>query len=493
MTDPVNDIIKFAAECSKDPYAWAMGAYSWGQGALEQHDGPREWQADELKTIRNHLSHPETRFQPLRIAVASGHGVGKSSLIGMITNWAMSTCEDCKVVVTANTENQLQTKTSPEIGKWSRLSITADWFDVQSTSIAAKDKDHSREWRVNLVPWSKHNTEAFAGLHNEGKRIVLIFDEASAIDEKVWEVAQGALTDENTEIIWIAFGNPTRNVGSFRECFGKFSHRWIHRKIDSRTVPGTNKAQIEQWKQDYGEDSDFFRVRVRGEFPSASANALLGPDEIDAAMARVYPMNSQDHAATILGVDVARQGDDMSAICRRKGMAVFPIRSMRIPDTMLIAAQVGQEIDAHQADATFVDETGGYGAGVVDALRQLRRTPIGVQFAGKPSDIRYFNKRSEMYFLLAEWVKSGGALPKDDELKEELCATEYTFQGDKFRLISKDDIKQLIGRSPDKADAVALTFAFPVQPKADLFNNRPSSRADVVLGHDPFGKSSRFS
>ena len=140
--------------------------------------------------------------------------------------------------------------------------------------MAARDKDHAKTWRADFVPWSEHNTEAFAGLHNKGKRIVLIFDEASAIADKVWEVAEGALTDEGTEIIWIAFGNPTRNVGRFRECFRRFKHPVEGRQIDSRTVEGTNKEQIAKWAADYGEDSDFFKVRVRGMFPVDERSAV---------------------------------------------------------------------------------------------------------------------------------------------------------------------------------------------------------------------------
>jgi hypothetical protein len=140
------------------------------------------------------------------------------------------------------------------------------------------------------------------------------------------------------------------------------------------------------------------------------------------------------------------------------------MREMRIPDTMLVASQVAQEINKNQADAIFVDGSGGYGAGVIDALRQTGYTPTEVQFAGKALDIRYFNKRSEMWFEMVNWIKAGGAIPDDKDLIEELCAATYTYQGDKFRLCAKDDIKEIIGRSPDKADALALTFAYPVAP-----------------------------
>src|SRR5690606_25581290 len=127
--------VKLAADCQYDPDRWAKAAWDWGTGALADYDGPREWQSDINQIIRDHLSNPETRFQPLQIAVASGHGIGKSAEMGMLSNWAMSCRDDARIVTTANTEGQLRTKTAPEIGKWFRTSITAGWFDVQAMSI----------------------------------------------------------------------------------------------------------------------------------------------------------------------------------------------------------------------------------------------------------------------------------------------------------------------------------------------------------------------
>jgi hypothetical protein len=158
---------------------------------------------------------------------------------------------------------------------------------------------------------------------------------------------------------------------------------------------------------------------------------------------------------------------------------------LRIPDTMLVAQQVGLSMDKWKPDAVFVDSTGGYGVGVVDALRQINKSPIEVYFSGRALDPRYFNKRSEMWFEMAKWVKDGGALPRDQELAEELIAATYTFQGDKFRLGDKDDIKDLIGRSPDKADALALTFAYPVTPS--LAHIHPSfDQRGAKVEYDPF-------
>lgn len=464
--DPQTELVEYVAQFNHDPLGFVLFAFDWGQGELAAFEGPDEWQTDILNSIGERLAQGQiTTTEAVQTAVASGHGIGKSALVSWIILWAMSTQEDTKGVVTANTENQLKTKTWAELAKWYRLCITRHWFKFEATALFSIDRDHEKTWRIDMVPWSERNTEAFAGLHNKGKRILLIFDEASAIHDLIWEVSEGALTDSDTEILWCCFGNPTQNIGRFRECFGKFKHRWVSRQIDSRTVKMTNKVQLQKWVDDYGEDSDFVRVRVRGVFPSSSSNALIGPEEVEAAMARTYKDNEFDFAATIYGVDIARQGDDSSVVIKRQGKTAFKPKQMRIPDTMLVAQQVSIMWGEDNPDAVFVDSTGGYGVGVVDALRQVGRDPIEVYFSGKSNDPRYFNKRSEMYFEMAKWIKAGGALPDDKELAEELCAATYSYQGDKFRLDDKDDIKKTIGRSPDIADALALTFAQPVVKK----------------------------
>lgn len=473
------DLINYISGFQLEPLKYVLAAFPWGRGELAGFDGPEDWQRDTLNMIGDALKDGKiSGEEAIQIAVASGHGIGKSALVAWIILWALSTYEDTKGVVTANTENQLKLKTWAELAKWHRMAINSHWFECTATSIYSRDKEHERTWRIDMVPWSERNTEAFAGLHNKGKRIVLIFDEASAIPDSIWEVSEGALTDSDTEIIWCCFGNPTRNIGRFRECFGKFKHRWNHRQIDSREVRITNKTQIAKWIEDYGDDSDFVRVRVKGTFPRVSSDALFGPDEIEEAMARSYKPGSFDYAPVILGGDVARQGDDSSALARRQSLVVFPIKMYRVPDTVLVGAQFSMEMDTHHADACFVDTTGGYGVGVVDSMRQTGHDPIEVYFNGAAMDKRYFNKRAEMYFELSKWIKAGGALPYDPELKEELLAITYMFQGDKFRLCDKDDVKELIGRSPDRADAVVLTFAFPVIKKSALPSAQSSREYD---------------
>ncbi|MBR0568374.1 terminase [Azoarcus sp. L1K30] len=473
-----------AAECSHDPLSWARMAYDWGVGELEKHLGPRAWQREMLAEIRDHLQNPETRHQPLMIARASGHGIGKSAGIGMVVNWALSTCEDTKVVITANTDTQLRTKTAPEVGKWQRLSITSHWFDVQSTSISSRDKAHTKTWRADLVPWSEHNTEAFAGLHNEGKRIVLIFDEASSISDKVWEVAEGALTDEGTEIIWIAFGNPTRNTGRFRECFRRFKHRWIARQIDSRTVEGTNKEQIAKWAADYGEESDFFKVRVRGMFPSMSARQYIGEADVTAAYGKHLRPEQYNFAPKILTCDPAWEGNDELVIGLRQGLSFRILHTMPKNDNDLIVAQkLAQFEDEEQADAVFVDA--GFGTGIVSAGQGLGRDWVLVWFSSASGDIGCLNKRAEMWKAARDWLKAGGAIPEDPQLRDELQAPELVPRIDgAIQIESKKDMKARGLPSPNRADALVLSFAYPVRKKdpIDALRAKHGRRQE----HDPY-------
>ena len=461
-SDITDQIIDLAAECATDPVRWVAAAYDWGVGELAAHQGPREWQDDILGEIRDHLSNPATRFEPLQIAVSSGHGIGKSALIGMLANWGLSTSEYCKVVCTANTDTQLRTKTSPEVGKWARMSITADWWDVQATSIAARDRGTAKDWRMDFVPWSETNTEAFAGLHNQGRRIILIFDEASAIADKVWEVAEGAMTDADTEIIWLACGNPTRNTGRFRECFRRFRHRWITRQIDSRDVEGTNKAQIEKWVEDHGPESDFVKVRVRGMFPSMSAKQFISEADVAAAYGRSLNRAQYEFAPKILTLDPAWEGDDELAFGLRQGLSFQLLRTMGKNDNDLVVAKILADFeDEHQADAVFVDA--GFGTGIVSAGQGMGRSWSLVWFSGASGDVGCLNKRAEMYKQARDWLKSGGAIPEDPGLRDELTAPEIVPRLDgKLQIESKRDLKGRGIPSGNRADALILSFAFPV-------------------------------
>lgn len=424
-----------------------------------------------------------------------------STLVSMIVDWAMSTCVDCKVIVTANTRAQLEGKTMPEIAKWTRACVNTHWFTTTATSVSSSEKGRETTWKCKAETWSENNTEAFAGLHNEGKRIVLIFDEASAIADKVWEVAEGAMTDANTEIIWLAFGNPTRNTGRFRECFGRYKHRWKTYHVDSRTVEGTNKEQIGEWVKDYGEDSDFVRVRVKGEFPKAASMQFIASDMVEEARRRSPEAWPDD--VRVMGVDVARFGDDQSVIVRRVGRdcSSHPLIKLRGVDTMTLAARIVDEAERFKPDVIFVDG-GGVGGGVIDRLNMLRKPVVEVQFGSKADrslatgegTVVYANKRAEMWGYMREWLR-GGSIPDDPALGAQLIGVEYGYvmkEGrDAILLEKKADMKKRGLDSPDEADAIAITFAYPVMKSSHTEDLRGGHQhADEYASYNPYSRAS---
>jgi hypothetical protein len=460
--DLETQLIEDLASFSKDPLGWVYYSFEWGSGELAGFDGPDEWQKDILVQIRDGLV---SVSEAIRIAVASGHGCGKSSLVSWLILWAISTFEDTKGVITANTDNQLRTKTWAEVAKWYRLFIGKDLFTLTATALYSNDPGHERTWRMDMVPWSENNTEAFAGLHNKSQRILIIFDEASSISDKIWEVTEGALTDENTEILWVAFGNPTRNTGRFFDCFHKFRHRWITRHIDSRTAKMTNKKQLQEWVEDYGEDSDFVKVRVRGLFPNTSDRQFIPSSYVDQAAGKHLNITQYEFAPVIIGVDPAIYGDDECVIYLRQGLMSKQLAVYRkIQDDLLLAGYVAKFEDEYQADAVFVDV--GYGTGIVSGGRVLGRNWTLVNFGGESAHAGYFNKRAEIWGAAKDWLKEGGSIPDDPVIRQELAAPEYVVRlNGKIQLEKKEDMRKRGLASPNRADALALTFSYPVQKK----------------------------
>lgn len=457
MTDKLIDI---AAQCRYDPHLWGFVAWDWGYGPLKGITKPRDWQDDVFNCIKNHLQDEKTRYEPLQIAVASGHGIGKSACMGMLANWAMSCYKNARVVITANTMGQLRTKTAPEVSKWFKSSISRDWYDVQAQTIKHVDGD---QWRADFVSWSANNTEAFAGLHNMGSIILILFDEASRIDDKVWEVTEGALTDEDTVIIWLCFGNPTRNSGRFRECFRKFRHRWHSRHIDSRSVEGTNKEQLNRIIEDYGEGSDIAKVRVLGEFPSSSLSQWISTADVDEACKRHLRLDQYSFAPVIIGVDPAWTGEDSTEIFLRQGLYSQHLMSLEKNDNDVhLANMIARFEDEYKASSVFIDL--GYGTGIKSVGDTIGRSWNLIPFAGKSSRPDCVNKRMEMWYELRSWIKSGGVIDsRDNVLYEDLIGPETVPRLDGlYQLESKADMKSRGLASPNRADALALTFALPV-------------------------------
>lgn len=467
-TAPSADALMAAdiAEFEFDPLGYVKYVFPWGSAALKGEDGPDKWQADLLRDIGKAMKGADTAVQ---VAVASGHGIGKTAFSAWVIHWFIATRPGCAGVVTANTKDQLVNKTWRELAKWNAKAINGHWFDWTATAFRGAEAPET--WFIAAQPWTKERSEAFAGLHE--KDVLVLYDEASAIDDIIWEVSEGAMTERGA--LWLALGNPTRNTGRFRECFGRYKHRWITRQIDSRTAKRANQQQIQQWIEDYGgEDSDFARVRVRGVFPRAGSMQLISSDVVQAARQR--QAEALETEPVVLGVDVARYGDDQSVIAIRQGRDAKSRkwRRYRNLNTMQLASEVARVAQEHRADAIFVDGTG-IGAGVVDRLEQLA-LPKGcsvyeINFGGAPDaqwageEARMAYKVDEMWWNMAQWMKRG-AIPDEQEIEDDLIGREYGFTTDNaIRLEKKDDMKKRGLASPDNADALALTFAYQVAPR----------------------------
>lgn len=455
------------ASFQDDPLAFVLWAFPWGNkdSVLRNAKGPEAWQSEILEAVRDGL--PFDRA--IQLATASGHGVGKSALSSWLMLWAISTMTDTRGVVTANTETQLRTKTWAELGRWYNLFIAKHLFKLSPTALYSADRERERTWRIDMVPWSERNTESFAGMHNQGRRILVLFDEASAIPDIIWEVAEGALTDADTQIIWAVFGNPTRNTGRFKACFDPGS-RWATTRVDSRTVSFTNKTQIETWINSYGAASDFVKIRILGQFPAQGEMEFFIAAEIDAAMGREV----EPFGALALGVDVARFGSNFSVLFPRRGRDARTLSRKRYQglDTVALAAKVQETSRDWRCDGIFIDE-GGVGGGVVDQVRHLQLHCFGIQFGGKPAASGewntlgevYANKRAEMYGSLRSWLRTG-AIPPDPDLRRQLLSITYTFNNKDAIILTSKEVMMREGKdSPDDVDALALTFALPLEAK----------------------------
>lgn len=846
MKDIKDWVIFDAGKYSLDPLGFVLWAFPWGVkgGPLEKFDGPDSWQAEDLDRLGEALRNGEmTVADVIRLAVAAGNGVGKSAFVAWIILWAMATFEDCRGVVTANTENQLRTKTWAELSKWHQMSIIREWFVVTATAIYSKNPAHERTWRIDQIPWSETKPEAFAGLHNQGKRVILIFDEAchdeqtevltgegwkffqdlrgdelflsmdpetreaeyvsattihksyregemlsydnrgldfkvtpnhrmfncttdghnkgkknvfkfdeissfpgnsqryiprnfkwnrpdieyfvipefdskrksfeqirvnfdlwmeflgwycsegsllwqrqadgsiayngiaitqsdvktmngifsiceklgfnpklykstttpqihihkrsiaeflalygknclektipscvkhgssrqinlflknflegdgykkgnrniyytsskkisdvlqelifkvgcqstvcvrklegktswikdhygtssndgyvvsqsfensdgclrtkhlrkedykgfvhcvtlekhgllftrrngvcmwsgnSAIPDIIWETAEGAMTDENTQIIWVALGNPTRNSGRFHGCFHGYRHRWVGRHVDSRTCRFTNKSQIEKWVADYGEDSDFVRIHVRGVFPHASSKQFIPGDIVEMARGKHLREEQYNFAPVIIGVDPAWEGGDETVIALRQGlMGKILKRFPKNSDDVDMAGIVARLEDEYKADAVFIDL--GYGTGIYSAGKHMGRKWMLVPFGSKSSNDGFLNKRAEMWNSMKEWLQSGGAIPNDPILCSDLTNVEARVgelgpNCGKVYLEPKESMRARGLASPGSADALCLTFAFPVRSK---MQRGFQAQMDIAQPYDP--------
>lgn len=486
--DPRKALIEAIASFYDDPLGCTMFLFPWSTDKTIQFAklqepwksrfgcdyGPDVWfceMCDEITAfMRANPLQPPIPVDPFRYAVKSGHGIGKSAGVAFITWWLMNTHPFCVGTITANSLPQLKTKTWPELTKWYDRMITKDDFVILNSSQnrTIYRKGHKDTWHADAQSSVKENSEAFAGQHNASSTSFYIFDEASGIDNKIWEVAEGGMTDGEPYLF--AFGNPVRNSGYFREIWRKFRKQWHRQSIDSREVQITNKKKLADDIATHGLDSDFARVRILGKFPESSSNQKIPYDILQAAFDRDTSWLRGD--AKVMSLDVARGGDDNCVFAFRHGMHASSFKRVALPgadyrDSMKLVAKCQYFYEKFQPDYFFIDSTG-VGGPVSDRLNQLGINNIAINFASASPDPHFANMRAYMADRFLQWLKNGGCLPFNEELEIETGAVEYTYDGkNREILIPKDQIKKEIGVSTDYFDAEMLLHAMPTPAKMD--------------------------
>ena len=400
-----------------------------------------------------------------RVAVKSGHGSGKSTSLAWLGLWFLWTRLDVEIPCTAPSGHQLNDVLWSEIDHW-RMMMPEP---MKNATIVTKDRvmieGCGKKHYMVARTARRDQPSALQGFH--AKNLMFLIDEAAEIPDEVFEVMRGTQTTTNARMIMT--GNPTLVTGYFHDAFHSSSSVWETMTFSCLDSPLVKPEYIEMMKAEYGEDSDQYRVRVLGEFPSSSIMQYIPDDLVEAAMKRQLKDDEYKFAPVILGADVSYFGDDSSALFLRQGLYSEKLWASRDIDTVQYADIIHRFAIERGADRIFVDQTG-VGAGVVDQLRRMGLSDkvTGVSSSSASSRSELANKRMEMWYEMKEWLKLGGAIPDDRTLRDDLVTPYYDYHrsSGKMKLESKQAIKQLRNLpSPDHADALALTFAYPVSKK----------------------------
>lgn len=434
-----------------------------------------------------------------KLALKACKGPGKSCAAAWTIWWFMTCFSHPKILATSITGDNLRDGLWSELALWrNKSSLLTGLFEWQTERIFAKE--HAETWFASARTWSKQadktqQANTLAGIH--ARHTLIVVDEAGDIPSGVVAAADATLStqadgiDEVHKIVIL--GNPTRTEGPLWDaCTRDRDLYWVKEITGDPDDPGRAPRISVEWARDqirtWGRDNPWVMVNVFGKFPPAQADKLLGPDDVKAAMDRVLPEAAWMHEPKIMALDVARFGDDRSVLCRRQGSIVFPFRKYRALDLMELASQVAFEFGEWEADAVFVDGTG-IGAGVVDRLRSLGLPVVEVQFSAKPTEGRFADKRSEIWWRMADAVKKDLCLPSDTEIVSELTGPTFFFDNrSKMRLESKDDLKRRGLMSPDIADALALTWAEPVHGEVFAPSYIKRSTTHARTEYDPYNQ-----
>ena len=406
-----------------------------------------------------------------RTSVSSGHGIGKTGLSADAIHWFISTRPRPAIVATANTEAQLQGKLWRELAKVNAGARNSEWFRWRASSFTMFEDPTAQ---AVALAWSEDNPEAFAGTHEE--HVLGVFDEASAIPKVIFNTFAGAMSTEGAR--WLAVGNPTRNEGEFYEIThgNKVARRagdaargmWHAFTIASFESPFVSPAWVDEMKASLGEDSDEYRIRVLGLPPRFDAQQYIPRDHVTAAAVRDVKLF--ERWPLVMGCDVGHSSDRSAIVARRGRKVVDQPEVLRGERTTDFARQIAGKIIHYREErgltAHAVIEEIGIGVGVVETLQDMgyAEQTWGVNTGAPAHEPElYANLRAEMWALMKEWLEGDVAIPNHTELMEDLVRVKRKPAGtnNKLLLESKDQMRRRGERSPDVADALALTFAVP--------------------------------
>lgn len=415
--------------------------------------GPELWQGNFLKDVGAAIHEGKRRF-----TVRAGHGVGKSSVEAWLIIWFALFHRNCKIPVTANSQDQLRDVVWAEISRWHGQlpSFLKDMIEVKVERVFVKaDPEASFAVARTARP---EKPEALQGFHAE--TLAFFIEEASGIDDIIFETAGGALSSEHS---WVfMFANPTRTSGYFFRSHHENRANWRCYHVPCQYSSRVSPRYSEEIGREYGESSNVYRVRVLGEFPLSEDDAVIGLGIIEAAVGReVGPTES----GVVWGLDVARFGDDTTALAKRRGNVLLePVVEWKKLDLMQTVGKIVVEFRfAKERPVSINVDVIGLGAGVVDRLREMGLPVRGINVGESPATNadRYMRMRDELWFLGKDWFETRAVtMPRDDGLISELVGPKYKIESTgKLKVESKDDMKKRGIRSPNKADAFLLTFA----------------------------------
>lgn len=453
---------------------------------------PDKWQERALRIA--------ARGGRVRLALKACAGPGKTAVLAWLGWWFLmchggDTPEDHPngLAISCDRDN-LRDGLWKELARWRGSSPLIEMlFEWTKERIFARD--HPSTWFLAARGYAKAaDTETvgrtLSGLH--GKNIFYLVDESGDMPVQIARSAEQGLTGCECGLI-VTAGNTTSTEGLLYYVSSQGREGWDVITItgdpdDPERSPRVDIDWARQMIATHGRENPWVMAYVLGLFPPGSLNALLSVDEVEAAMNRHYREDQYTWSQKRLGIDVARFGDDRTVIFPRQGLVSFKPQTLRHQRTTDIAAVVAQQKASWGSEMEFVDDTGHWGHGVIDNLIAAGFAPLGIQFHGPALDPRYRNRRAEMWMEMAEWIKRGGAIPNIPELVGELTSPTYTFVQGKIQLEDKDQIKKRLGRSPDLADALALTFAIPDQP-GGFGRLHPSlaPKAQALTEYDIFG------